>query len=101
MNIAEFSLSVFEPLVGTQFSVQTSHGPFTLTLAGAREEPRGNLPSYLRAPLFLTFDAPSGLMMAQDNYLVSHPAIGEHVLQIAPIMPNPPGAPLQYGVLFT
>jgi hypothetical protein len=98
----EFSLARFAPLVGTGFTVHTSHGPFVLTLVQAVERPRHGLPDHLRTPLSLIFDGPAQVTLAQDNYLVAHPAIGEHLLSIVPVLAAPgapPGRP-QYQILF-
>ena len=98
----QFSLAQFLPLVGSSFTVHTSHGPFALRLLDAGEAPRRGLPSHLRAPLSLIFDGPAGVALAHDDYLVAHPALGEHVLNIVPVLPGPggqPGVP-QYQILF-
>jgi hypothetical protein len=99
----EFSLAQFQLLVGAGFTVHTSHGPFVLTLAEACERPRRGLPEHLRTPLSLIFDGPAEVTLAQDNYLVAHPAIGQHLLSIVPVMAGPgaaAGRP-QYQILFT
>lgn len=99
----QFSLAQFAPLVGAGFTVHTSHGPFVLTLVQAEERPRRGLPDHLRTPLSLIFDGPAEVTLAQDNYRVAHPAIGEHLLSIVPVLPAPgatPGRP-QYQVLFS
>lgn len=99
----EFSLAQFAPLVGAGFTVHTSHGPFVLTLVEATERPRRGLPDHLRTPLSLIFDGPANVTLAQDNYLVAHPAIGEHLLSIVPVLTGAgasPGQP-QYQVLFS
>lgn len=96
-----FTLAQFEPLVGTAFGIQTSHGAFLLTLAEARTYPRRGLPDHLPTPLSLIFDGPPGVILAHDNYLLTHPDIGESLLNLAPVMPAP-GAPAdrpQYQVL--
>jgi Ser/Thr protein kinase RdoA (MazF antagonist) len=98
----DFSLAQFEPLVGADFTVHTSHGPFVLKLAEASERPRRGLPEHLRTPLSLIFDGPAGVVLGHDNYLLAHPAIGQHVLNIVPVLPapgRPPGRP-QYQILF-
>lgn len=98
-----FSLAQFLPLVGSSFTVHTSHGPFALRLIEAFEAPRRGLPAQLRTPLSLIFDGPAGAELAHDDYRVAHPALGEHVLNIVPILPGPggrPGAP-RYQILFS
>ncbi|CAH0240858.1 hypothetical protein SRABI118_02711 [Massilia sp. Bi118] len=99
----QFSLAQFEALIGAGFTVHTSHGPFVLTLAQAVERPRRGLPDHLRTPLSLVFDGPTEVTLAQDNYLLAHPAIGEHLLNIVPVLAQagaPPGRP-QYEILFS
>lgn len=98
----EFSLAQFEPLVGTDFTVQTSHGLFILKLAEAVEYPRRGLPEHLRTPLSLIFDGPPGVVLAHDNYRIVHPALGEYVLNMAPVMSGAglPGGGPQYQILF-
>jgi hypothetical protein len=100
----DFSLSRVVPLVGSQFTVQTTHGAFPLTLVEASEGRRQGLPEHLRTPLSLIFDGPTGIELVHDNYLIAHPALGEHVLNIAPVMRQglpPEGvAGPQYQILF-
>lgn len=97
----EFSLAQFAPLVGTDFTVQTSHGPLILKLAEAIEYPRRGLPGHLRTPLSLIFDGPPGVVLAHDNYRIAHPGMGEHLLNMAPVMPSAgvPGGGPQYEIL--
>jgi hypothetical protein len=99
----EFSLAQFEPLVGTGFTVHTSHGPFVLTLAEAYEGPRRGLPDHLRTPLSLIFDGPAGVLLSHDSYLVAHPAIGQHMLDVMPVQaaPGGPAGKPQYQILFS
>jgi len=97
-----FHLAQFQPLVGAGFTVHTSHGPFILTLVEAGEAPRRGLPERFRTPLSLIFDGPPGVLLAHDSYRIGHPAIGEHVLDIAPVLgasATAPGMP-QYQILF-
>jgi hypothetical protein len=100
-DIMAFTLAQFEPLVGAAFDVRTSHGALALTLAEARTYPRRGLPDHLPTPLSLIFDGPPGVVLAHDDYLVAHPAIGQAVLNIVPVMPGggaPAGRP-QYQIL--
>jgi len=99
----EFLLAQFEPLVGTDFTVQTSQGPFILKLVEAIEHPRRGLPEHLRTPLSLIFDGPAGVVLAHDTYQIAHPELGEHLLNMAPVLSGAgvPGAGPQYQILFS
>lgn len=98
----EFTLAQFAPLVGAAFTVHTSHGPFALTLVDASEQPRRGRPAHLRTPLSLLFDGPAGVVLAHDNYRIAHPDLGEHLLNMAPVMSGAgvPGAGPQYEIVF-
>ncbi|MDY0975296.1 hypothetical protein SOM61_09995 [Massilia sp. CFBP9012] len=99
----DFFLAQFEPLVGTDFTVQTSQGPFTLKLVEAVEHPRRGLPEHLRTPLSLIFDGPPDVVLAHDSYQIAHPELGTHVLDMAPVLPGAgaPGRGPQYQILFS
>lgn len=100
-NDMEFSFAQFAPLVGTEFVVDTSHGRFAMKLVEARALPRRGLPDHLRPPFSLIFDRPPDVVLARDNYLVAHPAIGQHVLYVVPVAAVPGVAePAQYQIMF-
>jgi hypothetical protein len=94
------------PLIGTHFTVQTGIGPVELQLAAAEEIPRRGRPAQFRTPLSLLFEGPAHVVLQQDTYGVSHPALGEHLWCIVPVTANNPrsieGVVLpQYEVLFS
>jgi hypothetical protein len=100
-NTMELSFAQFEPLVGADFTVDTSHGQFSMKLAEAQALPRRGLPEHLRTPFSLTFERPPGVVLARDNYLVGHPAIGQHVLYVVPVAAGPGVVePAQYQIVF-
>jgi len=93
------------PLVGSNFSVETTSGVLELCLFEASELPRRNRPEKFRTPLSLIFTGPLQEQLAQDNFWISHPSIGRHIWTIAPVL-APMDEPLQsndkryYQVLF-
>ena len=105
------SLDVFSPLVGSKFSVETLVGPVELLLVEAKEYPRKGLPEQFRTPLSLIFIGSLELILPQDNYYISHPALGRHVWCIAPIapshathlsaVPSPQATEQRYQILFS
>lgn len=82
--------------------VQTLHGPVQLTLVEARESARRGLPQQFRTPLSLIFDGPNHIVLSHDTYQVQHAAMGEQLLNIAPVLGQPGAAAHlpQYQVLF-
>ncbi|MFZ6746076.1 DUF6916 family protein [Undibacterium sp. JH2W] len=99
------------PLIGNKFQVQTTIGEIELELLEAEERPRRGLPESFRTPLLLIFASSSKLALAQDNYIVEHPALGKNIWTIAPALPDHAkgqhqrlhedgGACLYYQVLF-
>ncbi len=93
------------PLVGSNFSVETTTGIVDLCLIEAVELPRRNRPEKFRTPLSLIFTGPVQTQLAQDNFWISHPSIGRHIWTIAPVLP-PLDTPVQsndtryYQVMF-
>lgn len=93
------------PLVGSNFSVETTTGTVELRLVEASELPRRNRPEKFRTPLSLIFTSPAQVQLAQDNFWISHASIGRHIWTIAPVLP-PMDEPVQsndtryYQVMF-
>jgi len=79
------SLDTFLPLVGSTFMVETQAGPVELTLTEAREYPRNGLPAQFRTQMSLMFSGSPQLILSQDNYYVTHPAIVRQAWLIAPV----------------
>jgi hypothetical protein len=96
------TLEIVQPLVGSHFTAHTSAGQVELLLSQAEERPRGGLPAHLRTPLSLLFSGPASPQLGQDNYTLEHPALGQVVWFMVPVMaagtPTPPG--MAYEVLF-
>ena len=73
------------PHIGSTFTAHTSGGPVALELAEAAERPRGGLPPRFATPLSLLLRGPAQVRLAQDNYRLEHPALGEHVWMLVPV----------------
>lgn len=81
------TLAQLQPLVGEQIEVRTLHGVVPLTLVEVVERPQRGLPARFMSPLSLVLQGPAHIILSQDTYPMSHPAIGEHswgLVQIAP-----------------
>lgn len=89
MNI---TLEQFTPLVGTNFTVHTQAGLIDLQLIEATELPRRNRPEQFRTPLSLIFIGPPDVALLQDNYIIEHPALGQHQWCMAPVLSDNPAS---------
>lgn len=83
------TLAFYSPLVGSSFTVETQAGIVALQLTEARERPRNGLPEQFRTPLSLAFTGTRELVLAQDLYYVSHPAMERQVWTIVPVSAGP------------
>lgn len=88
------TLEQLKPQVGSSFTVHTSGGPIALELTEAVERRRGGLPPRFATPLSLLLRGPGDVRLAQDNYRLEHPALGEHVWTLVPVGGEglPPGS---------
>jgi hypothetical protein len=102
MNLADLTLSDFEPLVGQTFSLQTGENQsgiaFVLSEAAALGS-ASSAPGSARTPFSLIFVGPLQPVVAQAIYTLEHPTLGRLELFIVPVGQNPQG--MQYQAIFT
>jgi hypothetical protein len=88
------SLEQIAPLVNSQFMVDTSAGPYPLTLVRAEHLRRFNLPDRFRTPLSLIFVGPYTPRLSDNTYGFNHPSLGRREWHVSQVRLNAPGIAL-------
>ncbi len=102
---SDLSFAGFAALQGETFTLVLGPGAeIAMTLASVerRYAPPG-APAQVplrREPFALFFETPVGFLLPQDNYALTHPALGETVMCLVPIAGRPGGG-FRYQAVFT
>ncbi|WP_027891001.1 DUF6916 family protein [Calidithermus chliarophilus] len=91
------TLALFEPLVGSVFSIPFVEGSFELTLIEAQPLPP-RVPGARREPFALLFRGPRSPVLPQRIYPLEHPTLGRQEIFVVPIGPDDAG--MRYEAVF-
>jgi hypothetical protein len=95
----EYKLGDFEPHVGTTFTVTEVEGGFPLELAKATATtPHEHQPR--QDPFTLLFTGPPDMVLHQGTYTMAHDGLGEVVIFVVPVGPDPESAKMRYEAIF-
>ncbi len=103
--MSDLSFARFAALQGETFTLVLGPGAeiaMTLTQVERRYAPSGAL-AHIRLrsePFALFFETPVAFLLPQDNYRLTHPALGETVMCLVPIAERPGGG-YCYQAVFT
>jgi len=99
----ELTMPAFQAVLGEAFTVETEEGAHVeLTLTELQEAPERHRRDHLGAlkleSFSLLFEGSRDAALSQGSYRFRHPALGEHLLFMCPVVPHHNGR-LAYEVI--